>query len=74
VSLSRGFHQSFPPWAEDVAAVEFQLPAQLLDGLFVFLDGLIVELRGLFERGLEILNLLSVPTQQVVTFTGVSRP
>jgi hypothetical protein len=49
-------------------------PMRALVGLFVFLDGLIVELRGLFERGLEILNLLSVPNQQVVTFTGVSRP
>ena len=74
VSLSGGFDQPFPPWAKDVAAVEFQLPAQLLDGLLVLLDGLIVELRGFIERGLEVLNLLSEPVQQVVTFARISRP
>jgi hypothetical protein len=35
---------------------------------------LIVKLRGLIERGLEVLDLLSEPLEQVVTFTGVSRP
>ena len=74
MSLSGGFHQPFPPWAKDVAAVEFQLPTQLFDDLFVLLDGLIVELRGLIERGLEVLNLLSEPVQQVVTFARISRP
>jgi hypothetical protein len=40
----------------------------------VLLDRLIVDLRGLIERGLEVLNLLSEPGQQVVTFTGIGRP
>ena len=74
MSLPGGFHQPFPPWAEDIAAVEFQLPAQFFDGLFVLLDGLIVELGGLIERGLEVLNLLGEPVQQVVTFARISRP
>jgi hypothetical protein len=29
--------------------------------LFVFLDGLLVELRGLVQRGLKILDLLGEP-------------
>ena len=74
MSLSGGFDQSFPPWAKDVAAVELQLSAQLFDELLVLLDGLIVELRGLIERGLEVLNLLSEPAQQVVTLSRISRP
>ena len=32
MSLSRGFHQPFPPRAKDVAAVELQLMTQLFDG------------------------------------------
>ena len=74
VPLSGGFHQPFPPWAEDIAAVELELPPQLFDGLFVFLDGLIVELGGLIERGLEVLDLLGEPVQQVVTFARISGP
>jgi hypothetical protein len=74
VSLPRSFHQSFPPWSEDVAAVKLQLSLQLVDGLFVFLDGLIVELCRLIERSLEVLNLLREPLQQTVTFEGISRP
>ena len=61
VSLSRGFHQPFPPRAKNVAAVKIKLPTQLVDGLLVFLDGLVVELRGLVQRGLEVLNLLGEP-------------
>jgi hypothetical protein len=74
VSLSRGFDQSFPPWAKDEAAVELQLAAQLLDELLVLLDGLRMELCGLIERGLEVFNLLSEPAQQVVTLARISRP
>jgi hypothetical protein len=58
VPLSGGFYQPLPPWTKDVAAVEFQLSEQVSDGLFVLLDGLIVELGGLIEGGLEILDLL----------------
>ena len=47
--LSGGFHQPFPPWTEDVAAIELELPTQFIDCLLVFLDGLIVELGGLIE-------------------------
>jgi hypothetical protein len=72
--LSGGFHQPFPPWTKDIAAVEIDLPTQLIDRLLVFLDGLIVELRGFFERGLEVLDLLSEPAQQVVTFAGIGGP
>ena len=74
MTLSGGFHQPFSPRAEDIAAVEFQLLAQLFDGLFVFLDGLVVELRRLIECGLKVLDLLGEPVQQVVTFTRISRP
>ena len=31
--LPGGFHQPFPPRAKDVAAVEFELATQLIDGL-----------------------------------------
>ena len=61
MSLARGLDQPFPPWAKDVAAVKFQLPPQLFECLFVFLDGLLVELRGLVQRGLKILDLLGEP-------------
>jgi hypothetical protein len=73
VSLSGGFYQPFPPWSKDITAVELQLPEQFLDGFFVLLDGLSVELRGLIERDLEVLNLLSEPVQQVVTLARISR-
>ena len=56
--LSRSFHQPFPPRAEDIAAVELQLLAQLFDGSFVFLSGSVVELGSLIERGLKVLDLL----------------
>ena len=79
--LSGGFHQPFPPWTEDVAAVELELLTQFIDRLLVFLDGLIVELGGLIECGtvvvecgLKILDLLGEPAQQVVTFAGVGGP
>jgi hypothetical protein len=72
--LPGGFHQPFPPWTKDIAAVEFDLPTQLIDGLLVFLDGLIVELRGFFERGLEVLDLLSQLAQQVVTVALIGGP
>ena len=72
--LVGGIHQTFPPWAEDVTAVEFQLSPQLFDGLIVLLDGLVVELRSLVQCGLEVLNLLGEPVQELVTFEGSSRP
>ena len=74
MSLSRGFHQPFPPWTKDVAAIELQLVAQLLDELLMLLDGLIVKLAGFIERGLEVLDLLSKLAQQVVTQLRISRP
>jgi hypothetical protein len=45
-----------------------------LDGLLVFLEGLLVDLRSLIEGGLEVLNVLSELAQQVVTFAGISGP
>ena len=72
--LSGGFHQPFPPGTKDIAAVEFELATQLIDGLLVFLDGLVVELRRLIERGVEVLDLLSEPVQQVVTFARIGGP
>jgi hypothetical protein len=66
VSLSRGFHQPFPPWAKDVAAVELELAAQLLDELLMLLDGLIVELAGFIERGLKILDLLTMELRGLI--------
>jgi hypothetical protein len=74
VPLSGGFYQSFPSRAKNVTAIEFDLPEQFLDGLFVLLGGLSVELRSLIERGLEVLDLLSEPAQQVVTSLRISRP
>ena len=74
MSLVGGIHQTFPPWAEDVTAVEFQLSPQLFDSLIVLLDGLVVELRSLVQCGLEVLNLLGEPVQELVTFEGSSRP
>ena len=61
VSLAGGFHQPFSPWAEDIAAVKFDLPAQFFDELVVLLGGLVVELGRLIERGLEVLDLLGEP-------------
>jgi hypothetical protein len=49
--------------------------------LFVFFNGLVVELgrlieRGavIIERGLEVLDLLTEPAQQVVTFARIGGP
>jgi hypothetical protein len=72
--LSGGFYQPFPSRAKNVAAVERYLPEQFLNRLFVLLHGLIVDFRGFIERGFEVLNLLSEPTQQVVTLLRISRP
>ena len=74
MSLSGGFDQPFPPWAKDEAAVEIELLTQFLNRLFVVLDDLIVDFRGFIERGFEVLNLLSEPTQQVVALLRISRP
>jgi hypothetical protein len=74
MSLSGGFHQPFPPWAKDVAAVELQLPTQLLDRLFVLLDRPIMDLGGFFERGVEVFHLLTEPSQQIVTGTRFGGP
>ena len=38
VPLAGGLHQPFPPWAEDIAAVELDLLAQFFDVCCVFLD------------------------------------
>jgi hypothetical protein len=35
---------------------------------------LIVDLGGLVQRSLEVLNLLGEPLQEGVTFAGISRP
>jgi hypothetical protein len=72
--LSGGFHQPFPPGTEDITAVEIELSTQLIDRLLVFLDGLIVDHRRLIERGVEVLDLLSEPVQQVVTFARIGGP
>ncbi len=49
VPLPGGLDQPLPPRAEDVAAVELELPPQFLDGALVLLGGLIMELRGLVD-------------------------
>ena len=79
--LSGRLDQALPPRAEDVAAVELQLPLQFVDSLFMFLDGLFMEFRGLFEGGTGIAELLikivDLPeqlAQQVVTLLRISRP
>jgi hypothetical protein len=78
----------FPPRAEDIAAVEIELVPQVVDGLLLFLDSLLVDLTGLIEcgpeifgrglevfgLGLEIDDLLSVLAQQVVALVGISGP
>ena len=72
--MSRSFDRPFTPRAEDVAAVEIQLAAQLFDELLMLLDGLGVKLCGLIESGLEVFELLSETAQQVVTLVRISRP
>jgi hypothetical protein len=72
--LSRSIYEPFPPWAEDVAALEIDLAAQLFDELIVLLNGLIVKLRGFLECGPEVFDLLSKLAQQVVTLLRISRP
>ena len=79
--LAGGIHQPFPPRAEDIAAVEIELVTQFVDRLLLFLDSLVVELRGLIEcgavvveGGLEILDLLSELAQQVVAFARIGGP
>lgn len=74
MSLARGFHQALSPWTENEASVELQLLTQRLHRLFVLLDGLVVELRGFAERGLEVLNLLAQPVQEVMTCVRISGP
>ena len=53
--------QPFPPRAKNVAAEQLDLPTQVIDDLLVFLGGLIMNLRGLVERGLEVLDMLFEP-------------
>ena len=72
--LSGGFHQPLPPRTKDIAAVKLELMTQLGDRLLVLLDDLVVQLRGMIEGGLEILDMLGEPTQQVVTLAGISGP
>jgi hypothetical protein len=74
VSLARSLDQPFMPWTKDVATEKLDLSTQIIDELLVFLGGLIMNLRGLVERGVEVLNLLFEPVQQVVTLTRIIRP
>jgi hypothetical protein len=74
VTLARRLDQPFPPRAKDVATKKLDFSTQFIDGLLVFLGGLIVNSRGLVEGGLEVLDLLSQPVQQVVTRERISRP
>ncbi len=61
VSLARSLDQPFPPRAKDVPAEKLDLSTQIIDDLLVFLGGLIMNLRGLVERGLEVLDMLFEP-------------
>jgi hypothetical protein len=79
--LSGGFYQPLPSRTKDVAAVEFDLMTQLVDRMLLLLDGLLVELGSLIEcsaviveGSLKVRDLLSVLTQQVVAFAGISGP
>jgi hypothetical protein len=74
VSLARSLDQPFMPWTKDVATEKLDLSTQIIDELLVFLGGLIMNLRGLVERSVEVLNLLFEPVQQVVTLTRIIRP
>ena len=65
--LPGSFDQPLPPRAEDIAAVELELPPQFLDGPLVLAGRPIMELGGLLERGPEVLDLLAEPVEQVVT-------
>ena len=69
------------PRAKEGAPKKLDLAAQLVDGLFVLFQRLIVQLGCLIEGSLEILDvliellyLLSKPVQQAVTFAWISRP
>jgi hypothetical protein len=59
--LARRLDQPFPPRAKNVTAEKLDLATQIIDDLLVFLGGLIMNLRGIFERRLEVLNVLSEP-------------
>jgi len=72
--LSRGLDDALTPGTKYIAAPKLDLVAQLVDGLLVFYERLIVELGGLFERGLEVFNLLGEPAQELVTLARISRP
>jgi hypothetical protein len=79
--LSGGLDDALAPRAKDVSAKQLDLAAQLVDGLFVLFARFIVQLGCLIEGSLEILvvliellNLLSKPVQQAVTFAWISRP
>jgi hypothetical protein len=74
VSLARSLDQPFMPWTKDVATEKLDLSTQIIDELLVFLGGLNMNLRGLVERGVEVLILLFEPVQQVVTLTRIIRP
>ena len=50
------------------------MAAQLIDKLVMLSDGLIVNLRGFIQRGLQVLDLLIEPVQQVMAFAGISGP
>jgi hypothetical protein len=81
MSLTRSVYPAFASGAKEVAAEKPDLPTQLVDGLFVLVDRLIVKSGCLIECSskvsqllIEILNLLSNPVQQAVTFLRNSRP
>jgi hypothetical protein len=61
VSLARRLDQPFPPWTKDVPTEQLDLSTQIIDDLLVFLSGLVMNLSGLVERGLEVFNVLSEP-------------
>jgi hypothetical protein len=74
MSLARSLDIPLSPRTKEIATVDLDLSPQVVDDLLVFLGGLIVNLRGLVERGLEILDLLSELLQQVVTLGWIGRP
>jgi hypothetical protein len=74
VPLSGSLDQAFTPRAKDIAAQKINLSVQLVNGLIVFCDGLVVELRRLIQRGSKVFHLLAEPVQQLVALVRIGRP
>ena len=79
--LSRGLDDALTPGTKDIAAPKLDLVPQLVEGLLVFFERLIVHYGRLVESGsevanllIEIVNLLDKPVQQLVAFAWISRP